>query len=136
MIELKKKRSQAIDKTARQYEAMTNTFQRKMDINNEHNLMDRDAIFTYSDKQRAEFDEAADIKNTTKSDDKSISPQNKNIKIPPPFKKKKQLSKEDREAHRSFMEDLGKTAQAKGYMPDMEVIDAIKREKKYQEKDD
>ena len=136
LIELKKKRSQAIDKTARQYEAMTNTFKRKMDINNEHNLMDRDAIFTYSDKQRAEFDEAADIKNTTKSDDKSISPQNKNIKIPPPFKKKKQLSKEDREAHLSFMEDLGKTAQAKGYMPDMEVIDAIKREKKYQEKDD
>jgi hypothetical protein len=36
-------------------------------------------------------------------------------------KKKKRSSKEI-QAHRSFMEELGKTAQSRGYMPDMDVI--------------
>ena len=40
----------------------------------------------------------------------------------PPTKR----SKEDIAAHRSFMEDLGKTAQARGYMPDMGLVEEYK----------
>ena len=35
-------------------------------------------------------------------------------------------STEDIAAHRSFMEDLGKTAQARGYMPDMGLVEKYK----------
>ena len=38
--------------------------------------------------------------------------------------KKKRRSSKEIEAHRSFMEDLGKTAQSRGYMPDMEMIES------------
>lgn len=55
--------------SAKKYAAMIGEFSNQLDINNEHTLLDRDAIWTFSDKQRAEYtndDEGCNV--TTKVD--------------------------------------------------------------------
>ena len=58
MKQLKRMRSKRIDKIAKKYNDMTNNFKHKVDINDEHNLVNRDAIWTYGDKQSAEYGES------------------------------------------------------------------------------